>query len=92
MAHNNCGVEKPLQLSSSTRMKAATVSCFRRCGIKLHFYSLGAHDKENMGRPEGKHPLWRWVFNRGAQHPCWHTILLAKSNDHTVNFQYSLVF
>ena len=24
--------------------------------------------------------LCRWVSNRGAQHPCWHTILLAKSS------------
>lgn len=24
--------------------------------------------------------LWLWVSNRGEQHPCWHTILLAKSS------------
>ena len=23
-------------------------------------------------------PLWLWVSNRGEQHPCWHTTLLAK--------------
>ena len=23
---------------------------------------------------------WLWVSNRGEKHPCWHTILLAKSS------------
>ena len=32
-----------------------------------------------MGCPEGNIP-WLWVSNRGEQHSCWHTILLAKSS------------
>ena len=29
--------------------------------------------------PEIRTP-WLWVSNRGEKHPCWHTILLAKSS------------
>ena len=32
------------------------------------------------GASKGAKPLWLWVSNRGEQHPCWHTILLAKSS------------
>ena len=32
------------------------------------------------GASRGAKPLWLWVSNRGEQHPCWHTILLAKSS------------
>ena len=44
------------------------------------FYSLGTIFEENMrGVQRGEIP-WLWVSNRGEKHPCWHTILLAKSS------------
>ena len=53
---------------------------FLRTGGKLHFYSLGTIFEENMrGIQRGEIP-WLWVSNRGEKHPCWHTILLAKSS------------
>ena len=53
---------------------------FLRKGVKLHFYSLGTIFEENMwGVQRGEIP-WLWVSNRGEKHPCWHTILLAKSS------------
>ena len=53
---------------------------FSEKGIKLHFYSVGTNFEENMrGVQRGAAP-WLWVSNRGEKHPCWHTILLAKSS------------
>lgn len=53
---------------------------FLRKGVKLHFYSLGTIFEENIwGVQRGAAP-WLWVSNRGEKHPCWHTILLAKSS------------
>ena len=71
---------KPLQFSSPSRMEYAAVLYFLRNGVKLHFYSLGTIFEENMkGVQRGAAP-WLWVSNRGEKHPCWHTILLAKSS------------
>lgn len=36
------------------------------------------HRKWQVSR--GMQSLWLWVSNRGEKHPCWHTILLAKSS------------
>jgi hypothetical protein len=35
--------------------------------------------KKIWGVQRGISP-WLWVSNRGEKHPCWHTILLAKSS------------
>ena len=35
--------------------------------------------KKIWGVQRGMSP-WLWVSNRGEKHPCWHTILLAKSS------------
>ena len=71
---------KPLQFSSLRRMEVAAVLYFLRKGVKLHFYSLGTILEENIwGVQRGEIP-WLWVSNRGEKHPCWHTILLAKSS------------
>ena len=62
------------------RMEITAVLYFLRKGVKLHFYSLGTIFEENMrGIQRGEIP-WLWVSNRGEKHPCWHTILLAKSS------------
>ena len=62
------------------RMEITAVLYFLRNGSKLHFYSLGTIFEENIrGVQRGAAP-WLWVFNRGEKHPCWHTILLAKSS------------
>ena len=63
-----------------TRMNVTAVLYFLRKGVKLHFYSLGTamHRKWQVSR--GMQSLWLWVSNRGEKHPCWHTILLAKSS------------
>ena len=53
---------------------------FLSIGVKLHFYSLGTICEENMRVSRGMQSHWLWVSNRGEQHPCWHTILLAKSS------------
>ena len=47
--------------------------------IKLHFAVCICTCEENEGF-QREYSLWRWVSNRGAQHSCWHTILLAKSS------------
>lgn len=61
-------------------MEITAVLYFQRKGVKLHFYSLGTIFEENIrGVQRGEIP-WLWVSNRGEQHPCWHTILLAKSS------------
>ena len=61
-------------------MEVTAVLYFLSIGIKLHFYSLGTIFEENMrGIQRGEIP-WFWVSNRGEKHPCWHTILLAKSS------------
>lgn len=61
-------------------MEITAVLYFLRKGSKLHFYSLGTIFEENMrGVQRGEIP-WLWVSNRGEKHPCWHTILLAKSS------------
>ena len=53
---------------------------FLRKGVKLHFYSLGTiFEKDMWGVQRGAAPRL-WVSNRGEKHPCWHTILLAKSS------------
>ena len=62
------------------RMEITAVLCFLRNGIKLHIHSLGTIFEENMRVFRGMQSLWLWVSNRGEQHPCWHTILLAKSS------------
>ena len=36
------------------------------------------HRRRKQGVSKGGAPLWLWVSNRGEQHPCWHTTLLAK--------------
>ena len=62
------------------RMEITAVLYFLRKGVKLHFYSLGTIFEENIwGVQRGEIP-WLWVSNRGEKHPCWHTILLAKSS------------
>ena len=61
-------------------MESTAVLYFLSNGVKLHFYSLGSIFEENMrGVQRGAAP-WLWVSNRGEKHPCWHTILLAKSS------------
>ena len=61
-------------------MEITAVLYFLSNGVKLHFHSLGTIFKENMrGVQRGEIP-WLWVSNRGETHPCWHTILLAKSS------------
>ena len=61
-------------------MEITAVLYFLRKGVKLHFYSLGTIFEENIrGVQRGEIP-WLWVSNRGEKHPCWHTILLAKSS------------
>ena len=61
-------------------MEITAVLYFLRNGDKLHFYSLGTICEENIwGVQRGEIP-WLWVSNRGEKHPCWHTILLAKSS------------
>lgn len=61
-------------------MEITAVLYFLRKGSKLHFYSLGTIFEGNMrGVQRGEIP-WLWVSNRGEKHPCWHTILLAKSS------------
>ena len=47
---------------------------------KLFFFQCGYHLRENDGESKGVKSLWLWVSNRGEKHPCWHTILLAKSS------------
>ena len=44
------------------------------------FYSLGTAVRRKLQVSRGMQSLWLWVSNRGEQHPCWHTILLAKSS------------
>ena len=61
-------------------MESTAVLYFLRNGVKLHFYSLGTIFEENIwGVQRGEIP-WLWVSNRCEKHPCWHTILLAKSS------------
>ena len=36
-------------------------------------------EAKTRGIQRGVSP-WLWVSNRGEKHPCWHTILLAKSS------------
>ena len=62
------------------RMEITAVLYFLRKGVKLHFYSLGTIFEENMRGVQRGAALWLWVSNRGEKHPCWHTILLAKSS------------
>ena len=62
------------------RMEITAVLYFLRNGVKLHFYSLGTIFEENMRGVQRGEISWLWVSNRGEQHPCWHTILLAKSS------------
>ena len=62
------------------RVESTAVLYFLRKGAKLHFFSLGTIFEENIrGVQRGEIP-WLWVSNRGEKHPCWHTILLAKSS------------
>ena len=61
-------------------MEITAVLYFLRKGVKLHFYSLGTiFEKDMWGVQRGAAPRL-WVSNRGEKHPCWHTILLAKSS------------
>ena len=47
---------------------------------KVAFLQFGTICEENKwGVQRGKSPRL-WISNRGEQHPCWHTILLAKSS------------
>ena len=44
------------------------------------FLQFGYHFRgKNAGVQRDAIP-WFWVSNRGEKHPCWHTILLAKSS------------
>ena len=44
------------------------------------FLQFGYHFRgKYAGVQRGAAP-WLWVSNRGEKHPCWHTILLAKSS------------
>ena len=44
------------------------------------FLQFGYHFRgKYAGVQRGEAP-WLWVSNRGEKHPCWHTILLAKSS------------
>ena len=44
------------------------------------FLQFGYHVRgKYAGVQRGAAP-WLWVSNRGEKHPCWHTILLAKSS------------
>ena len=75
MAYN-----KTVAIFIHARREITAVLCFLRKGVKLHFYSLGTIFEENIrGVQRGAAP-WLWVSNRGEKHPCWHTILLAKSS------------
>ena len=74
------GVYKTAVFFILARMESTAVLYFLRNGVKLHFYSLGTIFEENIwGVQRGEIP-WLWVSNRGEKHPCWHTILLAKSS------------
>ena len=76
MAYN-----KTVAIFIHARREITAVLCFLRKGVKLHFYSLGTIFEENIrGVQRGAAP-WLWVSNRGEKHPCWHTILLAKSSE-----------
>ena len=61
-------------------MEVAAVLYFLRKGDKLHFYSLGTIFEENMRGVQRDAIPRLGVSNRGEKHPCWHTILLAKSS------------
>ena len=61
-------------------MEITAVLYFLRKGVKLLFFSLGTIFEENMRGVQRGEISWLWVSNRGEQHPCWHTILLAKSS------------
>ena len=62
------------------RVEITAVLYFLRKGVKLHFYSLGTIFEENMRGVQRGEISWLWVSNRGEKHPCWHTIVLAKSS------------
>ena len=61
-------------------MVSTAVLYFLRKGVKLHFYSLDTIFEENIRGVQRDVIPWLWVSNRGEKHPCWHTILLAKSS------------
>ena len=46
---------------------------------KTQFFNVGTICEKMMGIQRDE-ILWLWVSNRGEQHPCWHTILLARSS------------
>ena len=53
---------------------------FSSCRFQSEFLQFGYHCvKKIAGVQRGISP-WLWVSNRGEKHPCWHTILFAKSS------------
>lgn len=59
------------------RMEITAVLHFLRRHDKLPFAVCICACEENVGL-QREYSLCRGVSNRGAQHPCWHTILLRK--------------
>lgn len=68
--------------------ETAVIPIPRRMEITAVLHFLSRHDKlpfavcictreENKGL-QREYSFLHWVSNRGAQHPCWHTILLCK--------------
>ena len=63
-------------------IRANLCACFT-CSGQERIYRVGAGwiaTAWTGGTSRGAKPLWLWVSNRGEKHPCWHTILLAKSS------------
>ena len=63
-------------------IRANLWACFT-CSGQERIYRVGAGwiaTAWTGGASRGAKPLWLWVSNRGEKHPCWHTILLAKSS------------
>ena len=44
------------------------------------FLQFGYHFRGKYAGVQRDAIPWLWVSNRGEKHPCWHTILLAKSS------------
>ena len=47
---------------------------------KTPFFQCGYHLRRKYAGVQRDAIPWLWVSNRGEKHPCWHTILLAKSS------------
>lgn len=61
------------------RMKSVGFFIFGDCDIYKLEQACIYTGYEKKGIQRGISP-WLWVSNRGEKHPCWHTILLAKSS------------